>query len=63
MHRHRPRLSDPQHAAGALIFDRRIPPAFQMDGMIGAGQRETNATSTRRQQHHVEPGSSLFENG
>lgn len=49
-------LSYAMNTRRGLIFYRRIPPARQMNDMVGAGQRQANATCPRRQQHHIEPG-------
>ena len=47
-------LADPEHPVGALIFNRRIPPARQMNHMVRSGERQADSTGAGRQDHCIE---------
>ena len=47
MNKHGEHLPDPQSAASALILDRRIPPAGQMDDVISTRERQSYAAGSR----------------
>jgi hypothetical protein len=42
-------LPDSQDTPGALVLDRRIPPTFEMDGVICACQRQTDPSGAGRE--------------
>ena len=55
------RLADAECAVGRLIFDRRVPPARQVNGVIRRGKRQTDAARLGRQDHRVEPARPRLE--
>ena len=42
-------LPDPKGAIGCLIFHGRIPPAVEMEDMVGAGEIEASTTGAQTQ--------------
>jgi hypothetical protein len=52
---HWPLLADTEHAVRALVLDRWIPPAQQVNHVVGRGERQTHAAGAWGQQHDVEP--------
>ena len=50
VHLHRPGLADPVGAVGGLVLDGGVPPAVEVDDVVGAGQVEAGAAGLERQQ-------------
>src|SRR5678809_656290 len=55
IHVHRFVLTNPIHAIGRLVFDRRVPPPTKMNDMVCARNREAHASRARRQDQNAEP--------
>ena len=52
MHLHGPGLADPVGPVGRLLLDRRVPPAVDVDHVVGAGQVEAGAAGLEGEQEH-----------
>ena len=50
VHLHRLGLADPVGAVGGLLLDGGVPPAVEVDDVVGAGQVEAGAAGLERQQ-------------
>ena len=48
-HLHVLALTDPERAIGRLILDRRVPPAIEVDDVVGRGEVEARAARLQRQ--------------
>ena len=46
---HRLALPDPERAVGGLVLDRRVPPAVDVDHVVGRGQVQPGAAGLQRQ--------------
>ena len=49
-------LADPVGTIGALVLDGGIPPAGEVDDVIGGGQGQANPACFRREDQDIEPG-------
>ena len=55
VHLHRPGLADPVGAVGGLLLDGGVPPAVEVDHVVGAGEVEPGAAGLERQQEDRRP--------
>ena len=59
VHLHRPGLADPVGAVGGLLLDRGVPPAVEVDDVVGAGEVEPGAAGLEREQEDRRPSPCL----
>jgi hypothetical protein len=43
-------LADPEHPVGGLVLNRRVPPAVEVDDVVGGGQVQPGPARLERQQ-------------